>query len=289
VASTATVAQTIPASRIYAIREIARRAGVDETFFRSWQFAIEDSWMVVRLGPSEGNKIRIPESPAGDGGASLPIVGGAARATWAFSPHQNLSHWIPDFVIPFVTKGNERLPIFQALDSDTVDFHYDLPTATLLTLSRREEENETVQRDAHGRFPAAASVAARCDFLHRPIVDEYGFAMEQALRFLIPSWQPPRREFKAKLSHDIDDVGIPFELRTSIGHLLARRNLPAAARDFISLVSAENPAFLSLVERLVLLSCECGLDSAIYWKASDRGPFDSGYDPRNAKIRKVIG
>src|SRR4029077_10905602 len=67
-----------------------------------------------------------------------------------------------------------------------------------------------------------------------------------------------------------------------------RRNPSALARDCFSTVSEANPTYLSLVKRLVLLSLEHGLDSAIYWKASAAGPFDTGYDPQHPKIQRVI-
>ncbi len=288
-ASTAVVPQrTLAASRAYAIREIVRRAGVSDELFRSWHLSIEDSWTVVRLGPDGSKRLRFPNSPASERGSSLPIERSTARADWRFSPEPNLSCLIPDFVVPFVGSNEARLPVFRALDSNTIDFQFDLPAAALLTLSRREEEDETAQRDAHGRFPAASSVATQCNFLHRPIIDEYGFAVEQALRCVLPTWKPVRAEFRVKLSHDIDDVGIPFALRASLGHTLLRRKPLASARDFVSPVSSVSPAYLSAVQRLALLSSEYGLDSAFYWKASASGPFDSGYDPLHPKIRKVI-
>ncbi len=280
--------QTLPNSRIYAIREIARRAGVSGEFFRSWQCTIEGSWTVIRLGPEGSKKIRFPNASLEGQDNSPRIRRQAARALWAYAPDRHLSQWVPDFVVPFVaTKNEQRLPVFLRPDTDSVDFRFDLSTAALLTLSRREE-NEPTQRDAHGRFPAASSVAMEFDFLHRPIVDEYGFAMEQALRCLIPTWTPLRRELRVKLSHDIDDVGIPFVLRATIGHALSRRNPSALARDFLSVMSRQNPAYLSVVKRLALLTSEHRLDSAIYWKASAAGPFDTGYDPRHPKIQKVI-
>jgi hypothetical protein len=202
-AATAVHQQTLSDSRAYAIREIARRSGVSGEFFHSWHCAIENSWTVVRVGPAGSKKIRFPNTPGEGHDVSPRIERQAARALWAYAPDQHLSQWVPDFVVPFVARKEERLPVFCRPDADSVDFQFDLPTAALLTLSRREED-EPAQRDTHGRFPATSSVAMGFEFLHRPIVDEYGFAMEQALRCLIPTWTPLRREFKVKLSHDIE-------------------------------------------------------------------------------------
>jgi len=64
----------------------------------------------------------------------------------------------------------------------------------------------------HGRFLAAQSVALRHNFLHRPIVDEYGLALQQVIELLLPGWRPPERKLRVKLSHDVDEVGIPLDL-----------------------------------------------------------------------------
>ena len=271
---------------MYAIRELARRAGVSAEFFSSWQCGEEDSCTFIRLGPDRSKEIRFPTSPAA--GRTRPQLDRqVVRAAWPFPPERNLLDLVPDFVIPFVSSPQEQLPIFSTASLDRIDFAFDLPTAALLTLSRREED-DPAQRDAHGRFPAASSIAAEFDFLHRPIVDEYGLAMEQALRCLLPTWQPASREFRVKLSHDIDNVGLPFSFRTTMGHALARRNPPALARDFLSVVSAEDPAYLSAIKQLISLSAEYKVDSAIYWKAGPATAFDTGYDPLHPKIQRTI-
>ena len=276
-----------PAARVYAIREIARRAGATAEFIRSWQFEAEESWTTVRIGPSPSEKIRFPIAVRQRG--HLPeLHRRVTRAGWPYEPDRTVSRLIPDFVIPFVAPQEDAsAPIFRRRDDGGVDFLFDLPTAALWTLARREEETHP-ERDAHGRFPARASVAAEFNFLHRPIVDEYGFALEQALRCLVPGWEPCPRVFRVKLSHDIDDAGIPFHARTTVAHTLRRRNPAASARDLVSLLSGKTPAYLSLVEKLVLLSRDYRLNSAIYWKAGPHGPYDPGYDPRHPKIQRVI-
>ncbi len=150
------------------------------------------------------------------------------------------------------------------------------------------EETLTRTRDEHDRFPASASLALRHDFLERPILDEHGLAFAQVLSALLPAWCPQPKAMRIKLTHDIDDVGIPFEFRASIAHSLKRRRPSATFRDFLALVAAVEPAELALVQRLAAISRARGLSSAFYWKASPRGPCDSGYDPSNGKIRRVI-
>src|SRR5260370_38645863 len=43
-----------------------------------------------------------------------------------------------------------------------------------------------------------------------------------------------------------------------------------------------------MLRRIVTLSGERGLDSAVYWKASVRGRNDTGYDPRHPRILSLI-
>jgi hypothetical protein len=195
---------------------------------------------------------------------------------------------VPDFVIPFQDEGkNSPAPIFRHPTDDCVEFDWDLPLATLFTLSRMEE-SLVPDRDEHGRFPASSSVAFRNGFLGRPIVDEYGLALEQAIRCLLPNSQAANRSLRVKLSHDIDLVGVPFRLREALGHTLRRRRPAATACDLMAAFTNRCPTFLALVQDIASMSLERGLDSAVYWMGSPPGLIDSGYDPRHPKIRKVV-
>jgi hypothetical protein len=132
------------------------------------------------------------------------------------------------------------------------------------------------------------SVASRDGFLERPIVDEYGLALEQALKYLLPSWRPAERKLRVKLSHDIDVIGIPFDARSTIGHITRRHKPLAAARDLLACLVDLNPTFLGTVQQVVQPSLGRDLDSAVYWKASPPGPRDSGYDLRHPKVHPII-
>src|SRR4029434_10960583 len=94
------------------------------------------------------------------------------RAGWMEPPGGSIAELVPDFVIPFsdaVTVTGPTRPLFWASGGDCIKSRFDLPLATLLTLSRYEEMLED-ERDAHGRFPASRSLALRESFLLRPIV-----------------------------------------------------------------------------------------------------------------------
>jgi hypothetical protein len=79
-----------------------------------------------------------------------------------------------------------------------------------------------------------------------------------------------------------------LRLKPAIGHLLVRRNPGAAFRNISSKFTGLRPAELESVIQIVELAGNQGLHSAVYWKASASGPFDSGYDPRAPKVQGVI-
>jgi len=294
-ASTATVYSSAPqnitpAARRYAIAELAIRAGVTSELRKSWRLEVEEHSTTIVLDSAGNKKIVFPTEPATNGSVAAAVKSGKTiHAGWAYPPPTALRSSVPDFVVPFVMHSDvhERAPIFAAADPETVRFNFDLPAAALHTLSR-SEETIGAERDKHGRFPASASIAVKENFLDRPIVDEYGFALEQALRCLLPQWSPQRSPLRVKLSHDVDEVGIPFILRSSLAHTLLRRRPGATLQDFVSVVTGKYPIYLDSVLQLAKLSERYSLDSAFYWKATPAGTFDSGYDPTHAKIMSVF-
>ena len=276
-------------ARLYAIREIARRAGVSPAWSKTWRIEVSDQAVSIHLDLSGKKRIVFPVGAGAHGTTDLILSGKTSHAAWAYPPAATLRDAVPDFVIPFVGRrqSDGTPPVFAASDPETVYFNFDLPAAALLTLARAEE-TVIKQRDGHGRFPALASIAVKEDFLHRPIVDEYGFAFEQALKCLIPRWSAERKPLRVKLSHDVDVVGIPFSLRSAVGHALQRRRPRATVQDFLSLVTYRKPVYLESLAQFAQLSADHALDSAFYWKASPASKNDSGYDPAGAKIMNTI-
>jgi len=147
----------------------------------------------------------------------------------------------------------------------------------LLTLSRFEELQSN-ERDLHGRFLAAQSLALKHNFLQRPIVDEYGLALQQVIQSLLPGWRPLERKLRVNLSHDIDETGFPRSISNSLGHTLKRRQPFATLRDLIGPAFGLRPSLLQAVFRITELSKRHGMASALYWKNSPKSEWDSGYD-----------
>lgn len=270
-------------ARLYALWELSRRSGVTFDFFERWKIALHEGTLVVRPRLDSPGEIRFPLSFNGKRQSARTV-----QKQWSHEGVCGIREQVPNFIVPFCQEDSvPQRPLFLQETQQVFICTEDLLASILFTLCRREEI-DAPERDVHGRFPTAASVASRHNFLHRPIVDEYGLAFQQILKILIPAWRPAARTLRVKVSHDIDLLGIPFSLKSAIGHLLQRGSPQSCARDLVSLVSPLEPTYLSSVRTLCNLSSARGLRSALYWKASSRGQFDAGYDLGNPKIARVI-
>jgi len=85
-----------------------------------------------------------------------------------------------------------------------VDCGIDIFASSFFMLSRWEELVNPV-RDVHERFPAEASLAFRCDFLHRAVVNEYVELLWNMLIHLGVQQERKARNFSLVLTHDVDD------------------------------------------------------------------------------------
>lgn len=110
----------------------------------------------------------------------------------------------------------------------------DIFGAAFFMLSRYEEAVSR-ERDDHGRFPAAASVAFRCGFLHRPLVDEYVEILWAAVHKLWPRLKRKPRQFRMYVSCDVDHPYHPGAgsfartVRRVVGELVRTNDLARAA------------------------------------------------------------
>jgi hypothetical protein len=273
-------------ARRYAVKELARRAGVSRESFATWKVEVESDQTIVSVVSDGNKKVLFPH--ASDDTFRKIAAGNCpyAEADWLKVPDDHLLK--QSLCLPFVESQQDRsLRLFWPGENGSFLCSCDLLLSLLCTLSR-VEEMRPVTRDEHGRFPASASVAVQRGFLERPIVDEYGLAFEQVLSALLPSWKSDRPPLRVNLTHDIDDVGIPFQFRAAIGHTLKRRELLATLRDLASTFTPIEPIELALVRALAHVSKARGFHSAFFWKGSPRSPMDSGYDPFHPKVQSVI-
>jgi len=245
------------------------------------QISMNAGCLEVRLGWDDRKRIEFPVFSAN------AVSCRTARLKWMFPPVDRLHKLVPDFILPHHPEPVPEGHLFEQLDQGNIRCKTDLPLIALAVLCRWEEVQSS-ERDEHGRFPAGASVARQEGFLHRPIVDEYGLALEQALKVLSPGWTAARREPRVKLSHDIDGTGVPFQFRTAVGATLRRRRPLETCRWLLSLVPVVDPPPLRTVDRIVQLSLDRGLDSAVYWMAAKPSPYDPGYSLLEPRVQKRI-
>jgi len=275
-----------PEARRYAVKELARRAGVSQQFFKRWIIQVARVETTISFEDLTNAKIRFLHGP--EAGLVRQLAGEipAGRAEWLTTTQA--SDGPRDLIIPFCQSRLDHGPLYEIAPDGSLHCKLDLLASIVLTLSGAEESLRP-RLDEHGRFPATSSLAFRQQFLERPILDEHGLAFRQALTFLLPRWEPERPVLRVKLTHDIDDVGIPFDLRSALAHTFKRRSPSATVRDLFATVSSSDPMELSLVRKLAEVSKGRGLHSAFFWKSSPRTPYDSGYSLQDPRIRQVIG
>jgi hypothetical protein len=275
------------AARRYALFELLRRAGVERKCVERWRVRTLPGETSVELDGAEGPKL-VFEHASEHHLQSFLRHGGhprTVRAVWPGKPRRDAPN--PDFLVPFAPASAQAgRPLFER-DKKTIRFPFDVLSATVLMLARAEELVPGA-RDDWGRFPAAESVLGRAGALERPIVDEYGAALAQALDELLPSFTPEPRSVRFHLSHDVDEVGVPFRLRQSLGHALRRASIAATVRDLVACVSPARPALLFALGELVRAALDRGVRTAVYFKASEKTAFDSGYQLAHPKVGAVV-
>lgn len=272
------------AARRYALGELCRRAGVRGEFRQSWQVNRTDDGRTLAICAA-GSPIRRIEFPAFDRELRPELC---VRKAWPFAAPAHLANIVPDFVVPYARADSSvGEPLFREIEPGRFRCTEDLLAATALVLSRHEEI-EPQRHDAHGRFEAASSMAVRDGYLDRPIVDECGLALESVIRAVAPDWQPAPRRLRVKLSHDIDEIGIPFSLRDIAVQLFSRRSISTGLRDLASGIAPVRPGSLLQVMEICSIAEQHGLRSTLYWKATPPGPFDSGYSLADPRVARVI-
>ena len=273
-------------AREYAGAELARRAGVPFEVFRTWKVVWTDREMIYEIPGPIPKRISFPLASPRLMERLRQGQGSAVHAKWMGANKPPLVE--EDLTVPFVNNDSvSGHPLFRLVDGNHVECLLDLPLTTLLTLCRWEETLDS-SSDVHDRFVTSQGIAARNGFLDRPIVDEYGLALEQALQALIPIWSRSQRVGRVKFSMDVDHVGIPFNWKHALRHTTHYRTPVDSGRDLLGWLCKTETPNIRAVREAIELSMDSGLNTAVYWKASPPGPRDSGYDPLDPRVRQVI-
>lgn len=220
---------------------------VDFAAEREWIFGVilgDFLGLAFQLRPEAVKEVRIETS-----GRSLvvPDVFFArmtdARGERSTMPTLPLGTWDVHALGGRPTVTDHRLPVVYGDTDFSITEHrirlpLDIFGSAFMLLSRYEETLDA-QHDVHGRFTAAASIAQRAGFLHRPIVDEYVEVLWDALHRLWPQLQRRECSFELFVSCDVDT---PFDhsVRTPAAALrrmtgdLVKRHSPALAINTLS-------------------------------------------------------
>ncbi len=272
----------------YAINQLFGRAGANPEFCQSWRLELTNPAFVdVYVLPGSRKCLRFPRVDATRWNQIKSANFATCTAGW-LENRTNYPGAEADFKIPFSSSELKDVgPLFVRESEDLFRCSVDLPLSALLTLCRFEE-TFSGERDQHGRFSAFTSVAWRDGFLHRPIVDEYGRAIEQVLMELLPGWRPVKRWLRIKLSHDVDELGIPFSFRGAFARTFRDARVSDTTRDLLAPLLGIDTAYQRQLKRIVKFSADRNLNCAVYWKAADLGPHDTGYDPRDVRVTTMI-
>jgi hypothetical protein len=187
---------------------------------------------------------------------------------------------------------NRDRPFAELRDDGTVVFYADIIATVFFMLSRWEETVIPVA-DEHERFPGSSSLSYRQGFLERPIVDEYGLVFREWLKAVLPDWEPKRRSFMVKLSHDIDSIrrfsDWSVALRTFSADLIKRRSPRQALQTATAAAMPRRDPFFLGIHHLVEISKDAGLGSGtVNFLVDETEAYGGGYDIGSPLIRQCI-
>ena len=120
---------------------------------------------------------------------------------------------------------------------NTIICHADLIASTYFLISRYEEYiNPKNNRDNHDRYIGKQSIPAKANFIHHPIIEEYGELLRNLLKqtnINIPSI--PQQINHIYLTHDVDSITNYRRLRGLIGGLIRRENITKILKSLINI------------------------------------------------------
>jgi len=264
-----------------------------------------------RLEPYAGTRTQLVVAGDEDG-RSLSVVDGlfaTASEDWSRKrslPTLPLQRWQAAIDLPDAVLAADGLPVLFGTamqghwlrDSDTgIDLGVDVFGSAFFLLTRYEELVSS-ERDCHGRFPAAASLASHEGFLDRPIVDEYAEIVWACLRRLFPSLERRPRSGRVLLSHDVDwpfspRAGPLATLRGAAVDALKLRSPHAALarlRGYVARRRGDKDADPhNTFDGLMDLAERHGLRTAFYFIAErTAGALDGEYELDDPWIRDLI-
>lgn len=295
----------VPLSEIgvaYSWQQLAMRAGLSQIGAQC-RDGIDSQGIPFHYGPLDGLKVKPPcvvVTPCRPDAWWDVLQRKPGSVTW-LEPQRTVprNRSSEGFAVPVLFRGQGQdgvSPFAEFTKSGALVFHTDI-IATAFFMLTRWEETVVPTRDEHGRFPAVASVAYNQGFLDRPIVDEYALILREWLKVLLPRWEPRKRAFSVQLSHDIDHIRrfpSPMAVLRCVGGDLLKRRSPTLAYQALSeaavqVLSPDRTDYMQGIQFLAERSRKNGLGNDVfYFMASAPGPFEGGYDPASAPVKRCI-
>ncbi len=215
---------------------------------------------------------------------------------WLFP--SELKNSLPSNGVPVLYGDKLHNGSFFKMQPDSIQLGIDIFGAAFFMLSRYEEVVNPIG-DAHGRFPAKASLAYREGFLDRPIINEYIEILWWCMKRLWPGLEKKPRKFRMIPTHDVDHPyvvnGLPFHkmARSCAGDLIRRKNPYLSFQRFQSWLKTNKLGadhdLANTFDYIMDKSEEVGLQSAFYFKGGFTNiNYDYNYSLDDPWIRKLI-
>ncbi|MCR4681178.1 MAG: polysaccharide deacetylase family protein [Bacteroidales bacterium] len=202
--------------------------------------------------------------------------------------------------------GRVEIPVFRTAEAqqetistteNVLKIPYDLITPSYWLLTQAQEY-DTTPRDSHDRLPYPASIPAKYDIIHLPLVDEYAMLLRQWVNELLhPQWSLTPRTPRFIPTHDIDILyrfNNPWQAYKSIlgRDLLIDKNIQLTKASFKEYKAfkedkCKDPYILAILE-LIRQSKEHNLFSIFFFKAQKKGESDCTYDIDDSRVRYCI-
>jgi hypothetical protein len=183
----------------------------------------------------------------------------------------------------------KNLPVFFRSEGEA-DFPFDIFAASFYLISRYEEYQAT-ERDEHGRFNAASSLAFRNDFLDLPVVDLWTKELSLALLKKFRTMAFRRSEFRSMLTIDIDE---PFaflgkSILSSIAGIVSDMagNSGNVSRRYKTIALEEKDPF-DVFDYISAKIEESKSDVRFFFPVGDSSKHDLNPSWKNAEYRKLI-
>ena len=168
---------------------------------------------------------------------------------------------------------------------------FDLLAFTFLLVTRYEEYLP-FDGDAHGRFPATASLAHQHNFLQRPILQEWGAQLLKRLKAYYPALPDKRPPFRFQPTYDVD-MAWAYHYRPLWLQLggLARdviKGNTQLVRERLRVHLGQQPDPFHTFDSLDRLHKKYGLQPIYFLLLGQYGPYDKNLPPEGKPMQTLV-